>query len=63
MEKPRWNYINSLITFAIAMIGAWYMQSRRTTPLQTAAVFVGCIVAASLVNLGIDAIRKRNRPQ
>jgi hypothetical protein len=61
MKGPRWNYVNTLITFAIASAGFWYTQSRRTTPLQTAAVFVGCVVAASIVYFAIDAVRTRNR--
>jgi hypothetical protein len=61
--KARWNYVNTLLTWAIASAGFFYTQWRHTTPLQTAAVLVGCFAVALLANGGIDALRtRRNRP-
>jgi hypothetical protein len=58
-----WDYIQVLSRWAIGLGGIFYVQHEHTTIAQTIAVFVGSIAAIALMQLGIDAIRGRNRPQ
>jgi hypothetical protein len=62
VTKPYGNWINLVITWAIATVGFYFTQYKHTTTGQTIAVFALCLVLAVLANLGIEADRKRNRP-
>jgi hypothetical protein len=57
----RWNWVNTLISWAIATGTFFYLESRRTTTIQTIFIIVACVVIVSIVNLGIDAFRTRMR--
>jgi hypothetical protein len=60
-RPPHWNYLDSLLTWAIASGGFVYTQSQHTTGPQSALVFMACVVVAALVNFGIHTVRTRNR--
>ena len=62
-KAPRWNYVNTLITWAIASVVFFWAERKYATTNQAILLVVACVVVTSLVNLAINAIRTRNRPQ
>jgi hypothetical protein len=62
--KMRWwgDYVQVLSRWVITIGGIMYVQTQHTTTIQTIAVFFGSIAALVLVEVGIDALRRRHRP-
>lgn len=58
-KTPRWNWVNTLVSWALATVTFFYLESRQTTIVQTILVIAACLVIVSLVNLGIDVVRTR----